>query len=71
MDSDGLYNDGIAAKAGIEIGDTIISINGRPVKEITWEEQRKLDLKGKTTFVVQKKDGNQKKYVLNIDKEII
>lgn len=67
----GLYNDGIAAKAGIEIGDTIISINGRPVKEITWEEQRKLDLKGKTTFVVQKKDGNQKKYVLNIDKEII
>ena len=67
----GLYNDGIAAKAGIEIGDTIISINGRPVKEITWEEQRKLDLKGKTTFVVQKKDGSQKEYVLNIDKEII
>ena len=67
----GLYNDGIAAKAGIEIGDTIISINGRPVKEIPWEEQRKLDLKGKTIFVVQKKDGTQKKCVLNIDKEVI
>ena len=66
-----LFKDGIAEKAGIETGDTILSINGRPVKEIPWEEQRKLKLKGKTTFVVQKKDGSQKEYVLNIEKEII
>ena len=66
-----LFKDGIAEKAGIETGDTILSINGRPVKEIPWEEQRKLKLKGKTTFIVQKKDGSQKEYVLNIEKEII
>ena len=66
-----LYRDGIAEKAGIETGDIILSINGRPVKEISWEEQRELELKGKTTFVVQKKDGSQKEYVLSIDKEML
>lgn len=67
-----LYDKGIAQRAGIEIGDVIISINGRPVKEISWEEQRKgLGLSGPTEYVVRKANGDIKTYILNIDKEII
>lgn len=51
----GLYKGGIAEKAGIEIGDIIIAINNRPVKEITWEEQRKgLNLNGEVEYTVKK-----------------
>lgn len=67
----GLYKNGIAEKAGIEIGDIIISINGRSVKEISWEEQRNLKLEGKTIFIIKKVDGSLKEYILNIDKQII
>lgn len=67
-----LYDKGIAQAAGIEIGDVIISINGRPVKEISWEEQRNgLGLNGPTEYVVKKANGEIKTYVLNIAKEII
>ena len=67
----GLYKGGIAERAGIEIGDIILSINGRSVKDLPWEEQRKLRLKGKTSFSVKKKDGSTKDYVLNINKQIL
>lgn len=67
-----LYQDGIAQQAGFEIGDIIISINDRPVKEITWEEQRKgLGLKGETTYKVRKADGQEVTYTLNIQGGII
>ena len=67
-----LYDNGIAQQAGIEIGDLIISINGRPVKEISWEEQRNgLGLSGPTEYVIKKANGETKTYILNIDKEII
>ena len=67
-----IYDGGIAQQAGFEIGDEILSINGRPVKEISWEEQRKgLGLKGRTTFQVKKKSGEIVSYILNIDKEIL
>ena len=67
-----LYEDGIAQEAGFEINDIILSINGHPVKEITWEEQRKgLGLKGKTTFKVRKASGDIVTYILDINKEII
>ena len=67
-----IYDGGIAQKAGFEIDDLILSINGRPVKEISWEEQRNgLVLKGKTTYKVRKKTGETVTYVLDIDKEII
>lgn len=50
-----LYEAGIARQAGIEIGDMVISINGRSVKEISWEEQRNgLGLTGPTEHVVKK-----------------
>ncbi len=68
----GLYKGGIAEEAGIEIGDIIIAINNRPVKEITWDEQRKgLNLKGETVYTVRKKNGTTVSYTLFIDKQII
>ena len=67
-----IYDGGIAQQAGFEIGDIILSINGRPVKEISWEEQRKgLGLNGQTTYEVMKKNGETVSYVLDIDKEIL
>lgn len=67
-----MYEGGIAQQAGFEIDDVILSINGRLVKDISWEEQRKgLGLKGATTYEVRKKNGDIVTYVLNIDKEII
>lgn len=67
-----LYEGGIAQQAGFEIGDIILSINNRPVKEITWEEQRNgLGLNGETTYKVRKVDGQEVTYVLNIQNEII
>ena len=68
----GLYKGGIAEKAGIEIGDIIIAINNRPVKEITWEEQRKgLNLNGEVKYTVKKADGKIVCYTLHVDKQII
>lgn len=68
----GLDKGGIAEQAGIEIGDIIIAINNRPVKEITLEEQRKgLGLKGETVYTVKKQDGKTISYTLFIDKQII
>lgn len=67
-----IYEGGIAEQAGFEIGDIILSINGRPVKDISWEEQRKgLGLKGQTIYEVRKKNGEIVSYILNIDKEIL
>lgn len=68
----GLCRGGIAEKTGIELGDVIIAINNRPVKDITWAEQREgLGLKGETVYTVKKKDGRIVAYTLNIDKQII
>ena len=67
-----LYDGGIAQRAGFEIDDVILSINGRPVREITWEEQRKgLGLQGLTTFEVRKKNGETATFILSIGNEII
>ena len=68
----GLYKSGIAEQAGIEIGDIIIAINDRPVKEITWEEQRKgLGLNGKTEYTIKKRNGEIVTCVLYIRNQII
>ena len=68
----GLYKSGIAEQAGIEIGDIIIAINDRPVKEITWEEQRKgLGLIGKTEYTIKKRNGEIVTCVLYIRNQII
>lgn len=67
-----MYDGGIAQQAGFEIGDVIISINDRPVKDISWEEQRKgLGLSGETVYKVRKANGDIVTYVLNIQDEII
>lgn len=68
----GLYKDGIAEKAGFEIGDIIIAINNRPVKDITWEEQRNgFELCGKVEYTIKKSDGRIVTYTLFVDKQII
>lgn len=68
----GLYEGGIAEKAGFEIGDVILTINNRPVKEISWKEQRKgLGLKGQTKYTVRKANGDVVTYVLFIQEQII
>lgn len=67
-----MYDGGIAANAGIEVGDMILEINNRPVKDITWEEQREgLGLDGDTIFKIRKKGGSIKEYIIEIGKEII
>ncbi len=67
-----LYQNGKAQQAGFEIDDVIVEINGRNVKTISWEEQRKgLDVKGQTLFKVKKKDGSIKEYTLDISDQII
>lgn len=67
-----IYDKGIAQQAGFEIGDVIISINDRPVKEISWEEQRQgLGLSGKIVYKVRKANGEIVNYTLNIQNEII
>ena len=66
------YGATFAEQAGMEIGDTIIAINGRPVKEISWEEQRKgLGLKGTTRYTVRKANGKTVTYELFVQKPII
>ncbi len=68
----GLYEGGIAQKAGFEIGDIILSINGRPVKDISWKEQREgLGLEGETIYTVRKKNGETVTYTLFIKDQII
>ncbi len=67
-----IYDKGIAQQAGFEIGDVILSINGRPVNEISWEEQRKgLGLEDETIYIVRKSDGEIVTYILNIKEEIV
>lgn len=67
-----IYDNGIAQKAGFEIGDVIISINGRPVKDISWEEQiRGLGLSGETLYKVRKSNGDIVTYCLDIKGEIL
>ena len=54
------------------IGDVILSINGRPVTDISWEEQRRgLGLNGPTIYEVRKAGGEVVTLTLDIDKQII
>jgi len=67
-----MYDGGIAQQAGFEIGDVILSINGRPVKNISWKEQiEELGLTGEAIYKVRKSNGEVVTYTLNIQDEII
>lgn len=67
-----MYEGGIAQNAGFEIDDIILEINGRPVKSISWEEQRMgLGLKGDAVFKVQKKNGDIVEYAMAVGEQII
>ncbi len=68
----GVYVGGNAEKAGIEIGDVILSVNGRPVTEIPWEEERNaLNLNGPTIYTVRKVDGRTVTVTVEIGEGII
>lgn len=68
-----LYEGGIPEVAGIEIGDIILEINGKPVKGMSWNEQVSLGLtiSGETQIKVKKKGGEIKNYILNLLQPII
>lgn len=67
-----LYEKSKAKNAGFEIGDIILSVNDRPVKDISWEEQRNgLHLTGPTKYQVRKADGSIVTYTIDIKEEML
>ena len=67
----GLYDNGLVDRAGIAIGDTILALNGRPVKEIPREEQSTLTLQGPTRFLIRHPGGQEQEYTLDLGPDIL
>ena len=51
---------GVAAKAGLELNDIILSVNGKDVKLYTWDEEWRIDDLPSQDLVIKGKDGNIK-----------
>lgn len=60
-----LTRDGDAARAGLQLNDRIIAINGRPVEEYTWEEEYRLNRLPQITLDVIGTDGGSKQITLS------
>ena len=60
-----LTRDGDAARAGLQLNDRIIAINGRPVEEYTWEEEYRLNRLPQITLDVIGTDGESKQITLS------
>ena len=60
-----LTRDGDAARAGLQLNDRIIAINGRPVEEYTWEEEYRLNRLPQITLDVIGTDGGTKQITLS------
>lgn len=53
-----------AAKAGMALGDTIITVNGRNVKDYTWEEEYYIDEQPNQILEIIGTDGQKKRITL-------
>ena len=51
---------GVAAKAGLELNDIILSVNGKDVKLFTWDEEWRIGDLPSQDLVIKGKDGNIK-----------
>ena len=60
-----LTRDGDAARAGLQLNDRIITINGRPVEEYTWEEECRIDELPQITLDVISANGEPKQITLS------
>lgn len=60
----GLTRDGDAVKAGMELGDTIIIVNGRNVTDYTWEEEYDIDNLPQVHLGIVGSDGKSKQITL-------
>ena len=60
-----LTRNGDAARAGLQLNDRIIAINGRPVEEYTWEEEYRLNRLPQITLDVIGTDGGTKQITLS------
>ena len=63
-----LYRDGEATNAGIALGDTIKSVNGRPVTDYSWEEEYNLFDTPRQVLDIVGADGQEKRIVLEAKK---
>lgn len=59
-----LYRDGNAANAGMALGDTIKSVNGRPVTDYSWEEEYNLFHAPRMVLDIVGANGEAKRIVL-------
>jgi predicted metalloprotease with PDZ domain len=59
-----LTREGDAVKAGMELGDTIIAVNGKNVTEYSWEEEYNIDNLPNIVLDVIGVDGKEKQISL-------
>lgn len=55
-----LVRDGDAKRAGMEIGDTIVAVNGKPAKDFTWAEEENIGDVPHQTLDIRGLDGKAK-----------
>lgn len=60
-----LTRDGDAARAGLQLNDRIIAINGKPVEDYTWEEEYHLNRLPQITLDIIGTDGRSKQITLS------
>lgn len=59
-----LVRDGDAVKAGLQLGDTIITVNGKSVSEYSWDEEENLSHAPKQTLTIATANGQEKRITL-------
>ena len=59
-----MTREGDAVKAGMELGDTIIAVNGRNVSNYTWDEEYDIDNNPRLHLDVIGTNGKEKHIIL-------
>ena len=59
-----LTREGDAVNAGMDFGDTIITVNGRPVDDYSWEEEYNIDEQPRQVLEIIGADGRRKQITL-------